>query len=156
MKLTSPAFADKQPIPAQYTCKGANCSPPFEFIDTPTSTVSFVLLIEDLDESSQRVHWLVYNIPGKTTHVNEGKLPDDSLEGVSTDGAKGYQGPCPKYFGGVHRFSFTLYALDTFLTVPQDADRAIILQAMDGHIINQSKLLGVSEGDQVETPMSVH
>jgi len=154
MKLTSPAFADKQPLPAQYTCKGQNCSPPFEFIDSPPGTKGFVLLAEDLDDPRQRVHWLIFNIPGNTTHIAEGKKPDGAVEGICNDATKGYQGPCPKYFGGIHRFSFVLYALDTLLNVPDDADRAVILQAMDGHIISQSQLLGVSEGDQVESQLS--
>jgi Raf kinase inhibitor-like YbhB/YbcL family protein len=154
MKLTSPAFADKQPLPAQYTCKGQNCSPPFEFIDIPAGTASFVLLIEDLDDAAQRVHWLLFNIPGTTTHISEGKVPEGSLEGICQDATRGYQGPCPKFFGGIHRFSFVLYALDNILDVPADADRAVILQAMDGHIIRQSQLLGISEGDQVASALS--
>jgi Raf kinase inhibitor-like YbhB/YbcL family protein len=154
MKLTSPAFADKQPLPEQYTCKGQNCSPPLEFIDIPSGTRSFVILAEDLDDANQRVHWLLFNIPGQTTHIPEGKIPNEAIEGICNDATKGYQGPCPKYFGGIHRFSFVLYALDTMLNVPGDADRAVILQAMDSHIITQSQLLGVSEGDQVESHVS--
>jgi Raf kinase inhibitor-like YbhB/YbcL family protein len=154
MKLTSPAFADKQPLPEQYTCKGHNCSPPLEFIDIPSGTKSFVLLAEDLDDARQRVHWLLFNIPGNTSYIAEGKIPEHAVEGICNDATKGYQGPCPKFFGGIHRFSFVLYALDTLLDVPGDADRAVILQAMDGHIISQSQLLGVSEGDQVVSQLA--
>ena len=156
MKLTSPAFADRQPIPEQYTCKGENCSPPFEFLDVPKGTLSFVFLAEDMDAPDQCVHWLLYNLPATTTFIPESKSPEGAMEGLCLGGKNGYQAPCPKFFSGIHRFTFTLYALDAILEVPRDADRTIILQAMDGHIISQSQLTGVAEGDQVASTITVN
>ena len=156
MKLTSPAFCDKNPVPARYTCKEPVCSPPLEFLDVPETAKSLLVLVEDLDEARQFVHWLVYNIPPRTTHIPEGKMCPEAKQGLSGNAQVGYVPPCPDEFSGIHRFSFTLYALDTLLDLPDDADRAIVLQAMDGHIIRQATLVGVAAGNQVASALSYH
>jgi Raf kinase inhibitor-like YbhB/YbcL family protein len=149
MKITSPAFADKIPVPVKYTCKGPNTSPPFEFIDVPKETKSLTLVVEDLDSSNHWIHWLVYNIPGNVTHFEEGKIPAGAVDGVCNGGTHGYEGPCPKYFKGVHRYSFKLFALDQMLEVPILADAKVITDEMQGHILASAELIGVAEGEQV-------
>jgi Raf kinase inhibitor-like YbhB/YbcL family protein len=147
MKITSPALADKIPVPTQYTCNGPNISPPLEFIDVPKETVSLALVVEDLDSSNHWIHWLVYNIPGDVTHFNEGGIPDGAVDGICNGGTAGYEGPCPKYFNGIHRYSFKLFALDTALEVPSIADVNIILSAMEGHVLETAELIGFAEGE---------
>jgi Raf kinase inhibitor-like YbhB/YbcL family protein len=149
MKLTSPAFADKLPVPVQYTCKGENISPPFEFLEVPKDAKSLVLLVADIDSSNNWIHWLVYNIPATVTHFDEGKTPDDAVNGICNDGTQGYKGPCPKYFKGVHHFSFKLFALDKMLEVPLTADFKVIQQEMQDHILDTSEFVGVAEGEQI-------
>jgi len=149
MKITSLAFADKIPVPLQYTCKGPNTSPPFEFIDVPKGATSLALIVEDLDSANHWIHWLVYNIPGNTTHFEEGKIPQSAIDGICNGGTRGYEGPCPKYFKGVHRYSFKLFALDTMLEVPADADAKIIVSSMEGHVLDSAELIGIAQGEQV-------
>ena len=149
MRITSPAFADKIPIPVQYTCKGANISPPFEFIDVPDGTVSFVLIVEDIDAQNPLVHWLLYDIPGKVTHLDEGKVPESAIHGVAGEGTTNYEGPCPKNFKGIHRYCFALHALDITLNVSGVADKTVIVEKMQGHILAKAELLGIVEGEQV-------
>lgn len=149
MRITSLAFAEKIPLPLQYTCKGPNTSPPFEFIDVPKETVSFVLIVEDIDSQDKWIHWLVYNIPGKVTHFDEGKIPEGAVDGICNEGTRGYQGPCPETFKGIHRFCFSLYALDTILNVPDFADSKLIVDEMQGHILAKAELQGIAEGEKV-------
>lgn len=150
MRLTSLAFADNLPIPSKYTCIGANISPPFEFIDVPESTVTLVLIFEDADSSNNRIHWLVYNIPGDVTHFDEGKIPEGSREGVSENDSQHYDGPCPKYLHGVHRFKFTLFALDIALALPLNSTAYDVNQAMTKHILESAELIGMVEGELAE------
>jgi Raf kinase inhibitor-like YbhB/YbcL family protein len=154
MKITSPAFADKIPVPVQYTCKGENVSPPLEFIDVPKEAKSLVVIVEDFDSPDKRVHWLVYNIPGDCTHFNEGKSSKDAMQGICSDGVPGYQGPCPKQFKGIHRFSFRLIALDSMLPDNPLADGAEIQKRMGAHILDSAELIGVAEGEQVSESVS--
>jgi Raf kinase inhibitor-like YbhB/YbcL family protein len=136
-------------VPVQNTCKGTNQSPPLEFLDVPKETKSFTLIVEDLDSPNNWIHWLVYNIPGDVTHFDEGKLPEEAIDGICNDGKPGYEGPCPKNFKGIHHYCFKLYALDTVLEVPSIADANVILSEMEGHILETAELVGVAEGEQV-------
>ena len=147
MRLTSLAFADKLPVPPKYTCNGQNISPPFEFIDVPKDTTSFVLVAVDEDSSDDRVHWLVYNIPGNVTHFDEGDVPEGAVEGMNAHGSQGYEGPCAKYFSGVHRFRFTLFALDISLDLPLNATFEDVQKAMFGHILGSGSLVGIADGE---------
>jgi Raf kinase inhibitor-like YbhB/YbcL family protein len=154
MKITSPAFADKIPVPLQYTCKGSNQSPPLEFIDVPKETVTLALVVEDLDAHTDRIRWLVYNIPGKCTHFDEGKVPEEAISGIRHGGGTEYDGPSPGTFKGIHRFSYKLYALDNKLEVPAIADAEVVLSRMNGHILETAELIGVAEGEQVSESVS--
>lgn len=149
MKITSPAFLHHQPVPVRYTCQGSNVSPPLEFSEIPENTESFALILEDIDSSNNWIHWLVYNIPGTIRQFEEGKIPEGSVDGVCNGGTHGYEGPCPIYFAGTHRYRFLLYALDCILDVPYEADSKVILERVEGHILDTAVLVGMAEGEQV-------
>jgi Raf kinase inhibitor-like YbhB/YbcL family protein len=149
MKLTSPAFAEKVPLPIKYTGKGPSVSPPFEFLEVPKDTKSLVLIVEDLDSEKHRIHWLVYNIPASSSFFEEGKIPEGAVEGICNDSTPGYAGPCPTDFSGIHRFAFNLYALDTILEVPATADVNVIRSEMQNHVLEMAELVGIAEGEQV-------
>lgn len=149
MKLTSPAFAEKLPVPVKYTFKGPNVSPPFEFLEVPKDTKSLVLIVEDLDDDKNPIHWLVYNIPASASYFDEGKIPEGSIEGSCNSGHPKYAGPCPKDFSGIHHFAFRLYALDSLLEVPPASDVDVIRPAMQNHVIEMAELIAIAEGDQV-------
>lgn len=141
MKILSTAFANQQPIPDQYTCKGENISPPLQFLDVPNQTKSFVLIVDDPDApNGDFVHWVVFNIPATTTEVAENTSPT-GVEGQTGFGKNEYGGPCPP--SGTHRYFFRLYALDSMLQLPEDVDKQALVAAMQNHIIDQSELVGL-------------
>ena len=76
--LTSPAFANNGAIPKQYTCEGADISPPLRWSGAPQGTKSFALIVDDPDAPDPRapkitwVHWVVYNIPADANELAEG------------------------------------------------------------------------------------
>ena len=49
MQLTSIAFTEGAPIPAQYSCEGTNVSPPLEWSGAPAGAKSLVLIADDPD-----------------------------------------------------------------------------------------------------------
>src|ERR1700719_645379 len=64
LMLASPAIPPGAEIPAQYTCDGADISPPLSWSDVPAGTGSLVLVIEDPDAPSGAFrHWAVFDIP---------------------------------------------------------------------------------------------
>src|SRR5262249_9786417 len=63
LMLTSPAIPPGGEIAAQYTCDGADISPPLTWSSLPNGTQSLVLVVEDPDAPSGVFrHWTVFNI----------------------------------------------------------------------------------------------
>jgi Raf kinase inhibitor-like YbhB/YbcL family protein len=161
-EISSSAFAPNAEIPVQYSCEGANLSPPLEWAGVPEGTQSLALTVDDPDSDPPGfVHWVVYNIPPSSTGLTEAlpaeaTLPDGTLQGTNSfalyvnegqtfqSGAPinlvGYDGPCP---GDTHRYVFTLYALDTILDLEAEATMAELLLAMEGHVLADAELTGV-------------
>jgi Raf kinase inhibitor-like YbhB/YbcL family protein len=111
-QLTSTAFAANGPIPAEYTCKGADRSPELAWAGVPVGTNALVLFVDDPD-GRDWVHWSVLDIDPATTGLPAGVKPsaDSPQQGTNDFGKVGYGGPCPP--SGTHHYQFTLYALAT-------------------------------------------
>lgn len=141
--LESPAFKLNTMIPVQYTCTGADTSPPITWHDAPANTQSLALVVDDPDASSGVwTHWILFNIPTAVTKIDAGgAIPTGAANGLNSWGSIGYRGPCPSI--GVHRYVFKLYALDKILNFKEGTSKDIILQAMTGHVIGSSELTGL-------------
>jgi Raf kinase inhibitor-like YbhB/YbcL family protein len=149
--LESSAFGHGMEIPARYTCKGDDISPPLQWRYVPEDTRSLVLIVDDPDAPDPQapkrvwVHWLLYNIPSDTRELAEGitseRLPRGTGEGINDWQRTGYGGPCPPI--GRHRYFHKLYALDCTLEGLNNPTRAELESAMHGHIIAQAELVGM-------------
>ncbi len=145
MKLNSPAFGHEGKIPTQYTCDGENINPPLSILEVPGATQSLVLIMEDPDvpknlkEDGMWDHWVIFNIPPDLREILEGKEPEGTA-GTGTNGEPGYYGPCPP--DREHRYFFKLFALDTKLELPEGATKAEVEKAMNGHILDETHLMG--------------
>lgn len=147
MKLTSSAFENNQSIPEKYSCDGENINPPLVISEVPENTKSLSLIVDDPDAPAGIwVHWIVINIDPKTTLISENTVPVNSIEGTTSFGKPGYGGPCPP--SGTHRYFFKLYALDTKLTLDQNAKKEDVEKAMQGHIVGQAELIGLYSRSQ--------
>lgn len=142
LQLTSSAFEDNAAIPVQYTCDGDSISPPLAISGVPEDTAALALIVVDIDgPGGGFVHWTVWNIDPATTEVPEGAVPGGGTEGQTSLGDGGYFGPCPP--SGVHRYVFTLYALDAALVLDAaTSGRAEIEAAMEGHALESADLTG--------------
>ena len=144
--LSSSAFANGQSIPAKYSCIGRDFSPPLEWSEPPAGTKSLALIVDDPDAPAGTwVHWVLYNIPASAREWPENtpkdaELPNGALQGRNSGRQIGYNGPCPP--SGTHRYFFKLYALDTMLNLGSGAGKDELLNAMQGHILAQSELMG--------------
>src|SRR5580693_1229781 len=63
LMFASPAIPPSGEIPAQYTCDGADISPPLSWSDVPAGTGSLVLVIEDLDAPSGTGRYSTFRPP---------------------------------------------------------------------------------------------
>ena len=140
MVLSSSAFKNNETIPSEYTCDGTNVSPQLKITGVPPNTQSLALIVEDPDAPIGTVtHWIVWNIPPEKAQFNKGEKISYP-QGITIFGKTGYGGPCPP--SGTHRYFFKLYALDTILALVDGSTKEKLVQAMDGHILEQVTLMG--------------
>lgn len=150
--LKSSAFAAGGTVPAPYTCDGEDLSPPLSWENPPSGTKSFALILDDPDAPPGTwVHWVLYDLPMGTSHLEEGLAKEDMLPsgakqglawGVQSFSRVGYYGPCPPP-GKPHRYIFKLYALDKVLDLKPKVTKPDLLKAMEGHILGQTSLTGI-------------
>jgi Raf kinase inhibitor-like YbhB/YbcL family protein len=112
MAISSSAFERNGAIPAQYTCDGANISPPLEWQNVPKKAAALVLIA--IDDSStgpaSGIRWFVGDINPSSKGVAAGQTPEGGIAGSDTQGRSGYGGICPPP-GKTATIQFTLYAL---------------------------------------------
>ena len=145
--LTSTAFAEGESIPDPYTfnlgiqCGGENISPQLSWSGAPDGAQSFALLMVDPD-GGDWVHWVQFNIPAEVSELPEAVGgPEIGIKGRNSFGQLGYGGPCPP--GGTHRYIFTIYALDTRLSLSEAATQSDVESGMEGHILGEAQLTGL-------------
>lgn len=142
LSYTTTAFLDEGAIPVLYTCAGKDISPQMAWSDAPAKTQSFAIILDDpTAPSGDFYHWIVYNIPNTTKELAEGiqKMPAGTLIGKNSFGKQTYNGPCPPK-GEHHIYIYTLYALDTKLTLPNGAGGEAVLQEVKKHTLEKKTL----------------
>ena len=146
MELSSTAFKNGAPIPAQYSCDGLNISPPLRWSGVPDKTQALALLVDDPDAPKGNwVHWILFNIPPRATALPENirktrTIPNGARQGINDFSEIGYGGPCPPK--GTHRYFFRLFALDVELQLEPGTKRSELEQNMTGHVLAETQLMG--------------
>jgi len=151
LTIRSDAFTHQGSIPSRYTCEGEDVSPALQWSGVPPKTRSLVLIVDDPDAPDPAaprmtwVHWVLYNLPGDSTGLKEAvkELPAGTREGVNDWKRTGYGGPCPPI--GRHRYFHKLYALDTVLGDLGKPTKSKLEEAMRGHVLEQTELMGTYE-----------
>lgn len=154
LSVSAPFNADG-PIDPRHAADGDNASPALSWGDAPEGTRSFVVIVEDPDASEPKpfVHWLAYDIPASVTALREGMPTEASLpdpkgmkQGANSMGSTGYTGPKPPVADGAHHYHFQVFALDVpGLDLSPAADRAAVLDAMEGHVLAGGNIVGTFE-----------
>jgi len=144
MKITSPAFADGEQIPEKYGYTEQNVNPPLNIEDMPEEAESLVLVMDDPDamEPAGKIweHWTVWNIPPATSEIPEDWQPEKAVEGTTDFRDTGYGGPNPP--DSTHTYRFQLYAIDTSLGLGEEAGKEEVMEAIEGHVIEEALLKG--------------
>jgi Raf kinase inhibitor-like YbhB/YbcL family protein len=116
-RLTSSAFADGGRIPREFSCDGANVSPPLAWTGLPAGTAALVLVVDDPDARGF-IHWIVLDLAGRDGDLPKGVAPRAASpqQGRNDFGEAGWGGPCPP--SGTHHYRFSLTALGAPLGLP--------------------------------------
>ena len=142
LSLTSPAFADGDPIPREHSCRGEDASPALAWQGVPAGTAALVLFVDDPD-GGDWVHWTVLDLPGADGDLPRGVPPtaDPPQQGRNDFRRVGYGGPCPP--SGNHHYRFTLYALAAPLGLAGHPDGAAVRAALgSATVLAQVTLVG--------------
>jgi hypothetical protein len=152
LAVTSPAFADGGPLPAEATADGRGVSPPIAWRGVPTGCAELVVVIEDADSPTPAplVHAIVYGLPGR-----DGAFAAGDLSG--RDGAQplrlgktsylkaAYLPPDPPTGHGPHRYAVQVFALDAPSGLDSEPGRGAVVEAMTGHVVAKGLLIGTYE-----------
>jgi ribose transport system ATP-binding protein len=157
--LRSPAFEEGGVIPDRFV-EASLISPPLEWDNAPEGVRSYALAMTDPDVPAELgfprafAHWLVANIPGDVTRLQEDasgspKLPQGASEFASDfvtfqipGYGRGYGGPWPP--DDAHRYVFTLYALKVDrLDIDAAADYVEFVRAVLPATITTATLVGL-------------
>lgn len=142
--VSSSAFAAGSPIPAGSTCDGSDESPDLSWASLPDTTRSIAIVVDDPDAPHGTfTHWLVWNVNPATRTIGGGGGGGlaGGITGTNDFGREAYGGPCPPK-GQLHHYRFTIYGLDTTVTLKPSAKRADLDKAMAGHVLAQGALVG--------------
>lgn len=148
--VSSLAFDDGDETPTEYTCEGANDSPPLRVDGVPSEAETLALVVDDPDAPGTTfVHWLLWNLPADAEGIPQG-VPhgpsvdelDGARQGTNDNGDIGYFGPCPPEGDGPHTYRFTLYAVGAELELEAGATRGDLDAALDGKTVGRARLEG--------------
>jgi Raf kinase inhibitor-like YbhB/YbcL family protein len=158
------AYADGSVVPMPYSCSAqpdergdlhGHVNPALTWKNVPQGTASFAVIFHDIDGTGapkngyiDSMHWLVWNIPGKSTQLAEGlpqmpELPDGTRQGTNIAKRIGYQGACGGPAGKPHHYVMVVYALDQMLDLKGGATAGDLEKAIDGHILGKSAYVGL-------------
>jgi Raf kinase inhibitor-like YbhB/YbcL family protein len=150
LSLSSLAFDDAGEIPTEYTCYGANNSPPLRIDGVPEEAETLTLIVDDPDVPTPNrrfVHWLLWNLPADTEQVPQSvpRGPSVSELGGARQGTNdadevGYSGPCPPGADEPHTYRFLLYAVDKELELEPGAGRDELDSAIEGKVVAETRL----------------
>ena len=140
LKLESNDFKHEELIPGELTCDGANVSPELHWGEAPKETKSFALTVRDPDAPMGTFdHWFVYDIPATVNRIEKDSLPERAKQLQNDFGKEDYGGPCPP--SGVHRYYFTLYALNVE-NLAEFGSKQEFLKKLEEHAIERAELMG--------------
>ena len=144
MQLTSSGFSDGDEMPIELGYKNGNETPALSINGIPEGTKSLALIMDDPDAMGAVgkvwVHWVVWNIDPTREFITGNPQESKFVEGMTDFGEVGYGGPAPP--DKRHTYVFKLYALDTKLDLPDKSTKADVEKVMEGHIIEQTQLIG--------------
>ncbi|NLI74131.1 MAG: YbhB/YbcL family Raf kinase inhibitor-like protein [Euryarchaeota archaeon] len=126
---------DFQYFPNKYTCKGEDISPRISIEGAERKLLAMILEDHDAPDKPY-VHWLFWDLPTRSeipenvSKVDKPQELDGAIQGSTTSGAIGYEGPCPPR-GETHKYEFKVYSYDRPLNLKPGANREELLKVLE-------------------------
>lgn len=152
MRLTSQSWQEFSLVGSNAVCPsqgGDNISPQLSWTEAPDNTKSFLLFLHDPDapHSAGFVHWVVYIHNPEISALQPGFVPTPTVPiafGLNGMNKNAYFGPCAPNKTGLHRYVFTLYALNTQLKLNKIAKlhQSDLINLLPGKVLDQATFTG--------------
>jgi len=137
LSVTSEEFIQNL-LPRQYTCHGNKINPPLSWSGAPAGTKSFALVVDDASAPiTPYIYWLVFDIGPGTTDIQEGSPPTGARQAMNSAGTASYDAPCPS--GQPHMYRFTVYALNSWVSLPNGSPLPNVLAEIAAHTIGRGR-----------------
>ena len=148
----TPAWADGQDVPEEYTCDGAGGwggqnNPKLVWESPPEGTVGFAMIFDDPD-AGEYPHWAFFVNDATVLTVKKAtsgtaELADGVVELLSGDGRVGYIPNCPS--GNTHTYRWRMFALDTEIALDESASFSELEDAATEAKIKKVEFTGLSD-----------
>jgi Raf kinase inhibitor-like YbhB/YbcL family protein len=126
-------------MPLQFICGPHAPSPPLSWAGQPPGTKSLALILDDSSAPiTPYVYWIVFDIGPSTSYILQGQLPPGARQARNSAGSVGYLPPCPGPTG--HTYRFTVYALNTVLSLPDGTSLQSAWQAIAAAAIGRGRM----------------
>ena len=147
LQIFSDAFEAGGELPEQYTCDGADESPPLTIEGSSDDAEALALVLDDPSAGDEPfVHWLLWDVPAGSGEIPGGLPQSETVEEL--DGARqgtndfdevGYRGPCPPEGDDAHTYRFRAYALASPLDVEAGAEADPVLSAIEERMLTSAQ-----------------
>lgn len=146
--ISSPAFEANGWIPNRHSGYGEDISPELHVEGISGDAISMIITLDDMGHPLEPGynHWIAWNLPPVSVipeSLPKGAVCEQPLhieQGLAY-GKHCYRGPKPP-FNWNHDYKFTVYTLDTKLTVSPNSDKTVVLKASEGHFLQTGVLIG--------------
>jgi Raf kinase inhibitor-like YbhB/YbcL family protein len=144
IQVTSPAFHEGATIPAEFTCSGADRSPPLRWAGVPSAAVEVALVVDDPDAPGGTfLHWVLFALPPGDGGVEAATVPAGARQGRNGFDKAAYGGPCPPKGDRAHHYRFIVYALSRKLDRPDGAPGEDVRRDAEASAVATGQLVGL-------------
>ena len=150
LKLKCPGIPDGGVFPPENTGRGADISPEIVIENLPPEAKTLAAVLEDMSHPIRGfTHWVIWNIPAADTiepAIPAGKtVPSlgNARQGIGY-GLHRYAGPKPPK-GKTHTYRFTVYALDSEISLGVHAGKRAFLRRAEPHILQKGCVTAMYE-----------
>jgi Raf kinase inhibitor-like YbhB/YbcL family protein len=141
LTVTSTAFADGAPIPAQYTCTGGGAAPTVSWSGDLRGATAVAVVVDDPDAPGGTfVHRVVVDIPVSVSSLGA-STPAGAHEARNSAGTAGWTPPCPP--SGTHHYRFTVYGLGAPTKLADGVPAGDAIAAIQAGAVTQGRLTGL-------------
>lgn len=127
-------------FPPTYTCDGNDESPRIRIKGLSARSMAVMVVNPFIKTCCSFSPWIIWNIepmeqiPPGIPGTGVVTSPISAVQGRNDFGTIGYTGPCPPR-GSTHRYSIKVYGLDAMLDLAPGSDKAELVNAMRGHVL---------------------